>query len=113
MPDARQNRDSLLIRQAFAYVIELYRELTQENGAPISARRTRRSISSSPIRSCASGHAMGSDRRNRRGDDRAAAAACRADAALPSGSVPYLQAMMEQPVFDAPRPGAGGPALIF
>jgi hypothetical protein len=26
--------DTLLIRQAMAYVIELYRELTEENGAP-------------------------------------------------------------------------------
>jgi hypothetical protein len=29
-----KTEDSLLIRQVFAYVVELYRELTQENGAP-------------------------------------------------------------------------------
>jgi hypothetical protein len=29
-----KTEDTLLIRQAFAYVVELYRELTQENGAP-------------------------------------------------------------------------------
>jgi len=45
--------DTSLIQQALAYAIELYRELSEENGPPASARRTRWSISSWPIRSCA------------------------------------------------------------
>ena len=36
--------DPALIIDAVAYVIELYRELTGENGAPTPAPRTRRSI---------------------------------------------------------------------
>ena len=42
--------NAMVIRQALAYVIELYHELTEENGAPHSASRTRSSTSSSPIR---------------------------------------------------------------
>jgi len=45
--------DTVLIRRAIAYVIELYRELTAENGLPVSGRRTRWSNSSLPTPSCA------------------------------------------------------------
>jgi len=41
--------DTRLREAALAYVIELYDELTMENGAPTWARRTKPSISSSPI----------------------------------------------------------------
>jgi hypothetical protein len=43
--------NTLLIRQALAYLIELYHELTEENGHSPSAPRTRSSTLFSPVRS--------------------------------------------------------------
>jgi hypothetical protein len=52
--------DTVLIRRTIAYLIELYRELTAENGPPpVSGRRTGWSNSSLPTPSCASSRTMG------------------------------------------------------
>jgi hypothetical protein len=45
--------DNELIRQTLGYAIELYRELTDENGAPTLGIQTRSSTSSCAIQSCA------------------------------------------------------------
>jgi hypothetical protein len=67
--------DTGLIRQAIAYAIELYRELTEENGAPSLGTQNQvvDSILADP--GAARGScALGASGRERRGDDRAASA---------------------------------------
>ena len=67
--------DILLIRQALAYAIELYRELSAENGAPSLGTQNQLVdfILTDPELRAAVAH-WGRPRRKRRGDDRAAAA---------------------------------------
>ena len=67
--------DTLLIRQALAYAIELYRELTEENGAPSLGTQNQVVdfiLADPELRH--RGRALGPPDRKRRGDDRAAAA---------------------------------------
>ena len=55
--------DTKLGAQALAYVIELYRELTVENGAPTLGTQNQAVISSAAIRDCAAPSAPGQKRR--------------------------------------------------
>ena len=97
--------DTVLIRQALAYVIELYRELSEENGAPSLGTQNQvvDFILADPELRAAVAH--WADRRERRGDDRAAAAAA-ARCRLPADQR-LSRSIMGQPVFT--RPGQEPP----
>ena len=92
---------SLLIRQAFAYVVELYRELTQENGAPSLGTQNQavEFILADP-ELC---EAVTRWARTAETDEATTEPPRRlpADAAYPRIRS-YLQAIMEQPVFTRP-----------
>ena len=98
--------DTVLIRQALAYVIELYRELTEENGAPTLGTQNQvvDFILADPELRAAVAR-LGSHRRDatRRRPRRRGGLPC--DAAYRRIRA-YLEAIMEQPVFTRPGPGA-------
>src|SRR5689334_14464487 len=97
--------DSLLIRQAFAYVVELYRELTQENGAPsLGTQNQAIDFILADPELCA---VVGRWARGQTGE-----ATTEPPRRLPADAAhqrirSYLQAVMEQPVFT--RPGQEPP----
>lgn len=93
--------DTLLIRQALAYVIELYRELTEENGAPtlgIQNQATEFILADPELRAAVSDWARSVDI-----DEATTRPPCR----LPGDEAyqrirSYLQSVLDQPVFTRP-----------